>query len=66
MNGRKAKQLRRLAEEDAYHHYQLLLNEEERKELTKDMAVQYTPKVSYVEIASGSEKRPYTKVTVVS
>lgn len=47
MNGRKAKQLRRKAKQALYGWYLSLLDEDQKKELTPDLALQYTPVVEY-------------------
>lgn len=47
MNGRKAKLLRRRALSEVYWWYKSLLPDEQQMELTPELAVQYTPIVSY-------------------
>jgi malic enzyme len=47
MNGRKSKLLRRRAVNAVYDWYKTLVPEEQQAELTPDLAVQYTPTVSY-------------------
>ena len=66
MNGRKAKQLRRLAKVAAYTHYKSLLEEEQAAELTIEQAVQFTPDIQYVEISAGSTNKPDATVICIS
>jgi len=47
MNGRKSKQIRRLAECKLFEWYKSLLPPEQQGELTAKLALQYTPTVSY-------------------
>lgn len=47
MNSRQAKQLRRQAKQALYGWYLSLLEEDQQKELTPDLALQYTPVVKY-------------------
>lgn len=47
MNSRKAKKLRRNAENALYHWYLSILEEEQRDDLTRSMALEYTPVVRY-------------------
>ena len=66
MNGRTAKAIRRQAAVDAYEHYLTLLDEEQQKELTITLAVEYTPTVAHVDVETKSHKKPWTKQTQVS
>lgn len=47
MNARKAKQLRRSAEHALYTWYLTLLEEDQQEDLTRELALQYTPYVDY-------------------
>lgn len=66
MNGRTAKILRKEAMMDVFRHYFELLDVEQRKELTLEDAVKYTPTVQYIEVPTNSYRKPYSKQTVVS